>query len=167
MQWNSFLSLYAYTCRYINKFFDSIQNWKRILHANVLGGCFAFNVKAFGCCSRVKCRDRSWISLSIWAAREAVPVLRVSLCPWQVDVTAQVGVARTWATLLVMSSRSVLICGCLGWPSPIPLQLASLQHRWSLVWRCFCCGCTCMISFCDYKCISCWNSFRSGLQAVP
>lgn len=85
---------------------------------------FAFNVKAFECCSHVKCQGRSWISLSIWAASEAVPMLRVSLCPWQVDVTAQVGIACTWVTLLVMSSRSVLICGCLGQPSPTPLQLA-------------------------------------------
>lgn len=55
--------LYVHMYKYINKPIDSVS-WelKKIHHKRTFGGCFAFDVKTFGCCSLSKCQGRSWMS---------------------------------------------------------------------------------------------------------
>lgn len=55
--------LYVHMYKYINKPIDSVRSeLKKIHHKGTFGGCFAFDVKTFGCCSLSKCQARSWMS---------------------------------------------------------------------------------------------------------
>lgn len=95
---------------------------------------------------------------------------RNSPCPWQVDVTAQGSGACAGANLPVVSSLSLFIHVSLAsWAqSQCAEPGLALQSCWSLLWRCFCCGYTCVISFCDYKCLSLEFILpRSGVLAFP
>lgn len=150
-----FMRMYTY----INKSINSVSSELEKIHCKgTFGGCFAFAVKTFGCCSLSKCQARSWKSLST--------LVVLVLCLWQVDVTAQGSGACAGANLPVVSSLAPFIHVSLA--SHIQSQCTEpgfgLQSCWSLLWRCFCCGYICVISFCGYKCVCRWNLFCPALE---
>lgn len=159
------LCLYRHMCRYINKSISSVSSeLKKIHRKGTFGRCFAFDVMVV----------LLWVLQPFQMPRQKLDVsfhpwcwcCRSSPCPWQVDVTARGGGACAGANLPVVSSLSVLIC--LSLASRVQSQCAEpglgLQSCWSLLWRCFCYGYTCVISFCDYKCVCRWNLFCPALQ---
>lgn len=151
--------LYMHPCRYINKSITSVgSELKKITLQRNVWGLFCFWCKNLWILQPFQMPSQKLdVSFHPWCW-----CCRSSPCPWQVDVTARGSVGCVGANLPVVSSLSMFI----HVQSQCTEPGLGLQSCWSLLWRCFCCGYTCVISFCDYKCVCRWNLFCPALHCL-
>lgn len=155
---NTNFCLFMHMYKYINKSINPVSSElkkknQNTLRRNVVGVVLLLMWKPLDAAAFSKCQARSWMSL---------------FHPWccRFIVTSQGSGACAGANLPVVSSLALFIHVPLA--SPVQPQDTEpglgLQSCWSLPWRCFCCGYTCVISFCDYKCVCCWDLFCPALE---